>query len=100
MASVKTAEKTNYKCHDCKTPIHIKGEVIENGVLLDYDLGTEKVRVFKCKACYDKNPSLANYQKCEVYSRIVGYLRPISQWNDGKKEEFMERKEYVIPKES
>ena len=23
-------------------------------------------------------------QKCEVFSRIVGYLRPISQWNDGK----------------
>ncbi len=25
---------------------------------------------------------------CEIYSRIVGYLRPISQWNKGKKEEF------------
>ncbi|HNX01765.1 MAG TPA: ribonucleoside triphosphate reductase, partial [Candidatus Cloacimonadota bacterium] len=25
--------------------------------------------------------------ECEVYSRIVGYLRPVSQWNDGKKEE-------------
>ncbi len=27
----------------------------------------------------------------EVYSRIVGYLRPISTWNDGKKQEFSER---------
>ena len=26
--------------------------------------------------------------QCEVYSRIVGYLRPISQWNKGKREEF------------
>ena len=25
---------------------------------------------------------------CEIYSRIVGYLRPVSQWNRGKKEEF------------
>ena len=25
---------------------------------------------------------------CEVYSRIVGYYRPISNWNKGKKEEF------------
>lgn len=25
---------------------------------------------------------------CEVFSRIVGYLRPVSQWNDGKKAEF------------
>ena len=30
--------------------------------------------------------------ECEVYSRIVGYLRPISQWNDGKKTEYDERK--------
>ncbi len=30
--------------------------------------------------------------KCEVYSRVVGYLRPVSQWNAGKKEEFKERK--------
>jgi ribonucleoside-triphosphate reductase len=30
-------------------------------------------------------------QKCEVYSRIVGYLRPVSQWNEGKQEEFRER---------
>lgn len=32
--------------------------------------------------------------KCEVYSRIVGYLRPVSQWNEGKKEEFRDRKTY------
>ena len=35
-------------------------------------------------------------QPCEVFSRIVGYLRPISQWNDGKMEEFKQRKTYVI----
>ena len=28
---------------------------------------------------------------CEVYSRVVGYLRPVSQWNEGKQEEFEER---------
>jgi len=33
-------------------------------------------------------------QPCEVYSRVVGYLRPVSQWNDGKQAEFCERKEY------
>ena len=31
-------------------------------------------------------------QRCEVYSRVVGYLRPVSQWNDGKQAEFNERK--------
>ncbi|MFA4988512.1 MAG: ribonucleoside triphosphate reductase [Candidatus Omnitrophota bacterium] len=30
----------------------------------------------------------------EVYSRIVGYLRPVNQWNNGKKEEFHLRKTY------
>ena len=30
--------------------------------------------------------------KCEVYSRIVGYLRPVDQWNDGKQSEFTDRK--------
>jgi len=29
--------------------------------------------------------------KCEVYSRIVGYLRPIENWNEGKKAEWKDR---------
>ncbi|MBT4722940.1 hypothetical protein HN958_02045 [Candidatus Falkowbacteria bacterium] len=33
-------------------------------------------------------------QKCEVYSRIVGYLSPTSRWNKGKSAEFKDRKEY------
>lgn len=32
--------------------------------------------------------------KCEVYSRVVGFLTPVSHWNPGKKEEFKERKTY------
>ncbi len=34
-------------------------------------------------------------QETEVYSRIVGYLRPISTWNDGKQQEFKERTPYT-----
>ncbi len=34
--------------------------------------------------------------ECEVYSRIVGYLRPVQQWNKGKKEEFKQRKTYKV----
>jgi anaerobic ribonucleoside-triphosphate reductase len=29
---------------------------------------------------------------CEVYSRVVGYLRPVMMWNKGKREEFALRK--------
>jgi len=35
-------------------------------------------------------------EKTEVYSRITGYYRPIQNWNDGKTQEFKERKEYDI----
>ncbi len=31
---------------------------------------------------------------CEVYSRVVGYLRPVDQWNDGKQAEFTLRKTF------
>jgi len=33
-----------------------------------------------------------NKVPCEVYSRIVGYLTPIQNWNKGKKQEFKDRK--------
>lgn len=38
---------------------------------------------FKCPKCE---------AECEVYSRIVGYMRPVKQWNSGKQEEFKDRK--------
>ena len=31
---------------------------------------------------------------CETYSRVVGYLRPVSQWNEGKQAEFKMRKSF------
>lgn len=42
----------------------------------------------KCPTC-DGN--------CEVWSRIVGYFRPVDQWNKGKKSEYADRKEYLVP---
>lgn len=30
--------------------------------------------------------------KCERYSRVVGYLRPLAQWNEGKQAEWEDRK--------
>lgn len=34
--------------------------------------------------------------KCEVYSRVVGYLRPVQGWNKGKQEEYTLRKTYRV----
>jgi len=42
--------------------------------------------VYKCPSCGIET---------EVYSRIVGYYRPIRQWNNGKREEFKDRLEYT-----
>lgn len=42
-----------------------------------------------CPVCGDE---------AEVYSRITGYYRPVKNWNDGKAQEFLDRKEYVIGK--
>ncbi len=41
-----------------------------------------------CPKCMEKGKE----QECTVYSRIVGYLRPVKQWNDGKAAEFKDRK--------
>ncbi|MCD7814501.1 MAG: ribonucleoside triphosphate reductase [Lachnospiraceae bacterium] len=35
-------------------------------------------------------------KKTEVYSRITGYYRPVQNWNDGKSQEFKDRKTYNI----
>lgn len=43
--------------------------------------------VYKCPECG---------RKTEVYSRITGYYRPVQNWNDGKAEEFKQRKTYDI----
>lgn len=47
--------------------------------------------------CHDCEKTLG--RACEVYSRVVGYLRPVSGWNRGKKEEFKMRKTYSMVKE-
>lgn len=45
---------------------------------------------------HHKCPKCKVDQTCEVYSRIVGYIRPVDQWNAGKAQEFVDRKEFTI----
>jgi ribonucleoside-triphosphate reductase len=35
-------------------------------------------------------------ERTEIYSRITGYYRPVQNWNDGKTQEYQDRKTYVI----
>ena len=34
--------------------------------------------------------------KCEIYSRVTGYMRPVRSWNKGKREEFKDRRAYNV----
>jgi len=36
------------------------------------------------------------HEETEIYSRVVGYLRPIKQWNDGKQAEYHMRKTFKV----
>jgi hypothetical protein len=89
-------ESNRAKCHDCGEEIKINEELIENGVYLNYDNNGEIINIFKCNECFEKNKALTNFQPCEVYSRVVGYIRPVQQWHKGKKQEYSERKEFKI----
>ena len=38
--------------------------------------------------------------RCEVWSRVMGYMRPVSSWNAGKQSEWHERKPFAeVPQE-
>lgn len=42
----------------------------------------------RCPSCHSET---------EVYSRVVGYLRPVKQWNNGKQAEFSMRRSFRLP---
>ena len=35
-------------------------------------------------------------QECQIYSRVVGWLTPLKNWNLGKQSEWEDRKEYKV----
>jgi hypothetical protein len=89
-------------CHDCGKHVAVsiivneEGAIIINGgSIYQVKQGYEKIYFFKCDKCFTEDHTLRNWRKCEVYSRVVGYLRPIQQWNKGKKEEYEMRKEFT-----
>lgn len=82
------------KCHDCECEIKVTATPQEDGIHINggsvYEPEPGKF-FLKCDTCFIKDPVLTNFQDCEVYSRVVGYLRPVSQWNDAKQAEFEDR---------
>ena len=94
------------KCHDCGkgVKVHIFRDkemgaiTIEGGAVYNPKFGTPPAEhiILKCDSCFKKKRTLTDIVPCEVYSRVVGYLRPVSGWNRGKIEEFRQRKEFVV----
>ena len=89
-------------CHSCMLPVSINIDleedgriVVTGGAIYHPQTGTTKKDssfFMKCDKCYKEDHTLKNYQPCAVYSRVVGFLRPVSDWNDGKKAEWRQRK--------
>ena len=89
------------KCHDCGKDVKVrifrneeKTITIEGGAV--YNPLSNAQIFLKCDNCFQKDGVLRNWRQIEVYSRVVGYIRPVSGWNKGKIEEFKQRKEFVM----
>ena len=77
-----------YICHDCEKTLS------KNEEFMPYQVGQDTL--IKCKDCHEKDSVLKNFQRAEVYSRVVGYIRPVQQWNKGKQAEFSDRTEFIV----
>jgi ribonucleoside-triphosphate reductase len=80
--------ESKHYCHDCKK------ELVKDDFCYSYK--AENKEFVKCEECHQKDPSLRNFRVTEVYSRVVGYIRPVEQWNKGKRSEFGDRVEFVV----
>ena len=47
----------------------------------------------------EKHEDTVRKVPCLIYSRIVGYLTPVQNWNDGKRQEFEDRVAFALPAE-
>lgn len=55
---------------------------------------SEKERLFRM---IDRQDELQKERtKCEIWARVVGYIRPVKDWNAGKKSEYSDRKEFDV----
>lgn len=94
--------KFSGSCHDCgaKTAVTIdfrpEGILIDGGAVFHIPETPFKNENFKikCQECYDRNATFRGWQECEVYSRVVGYLRPVGNWHSAKQSEYNQRRNF------
>ena len=95
-------------CHDCGVDVEviakqdgedvqIAGGAVYDPYATEYTAPDKEQKIFvKCDSCFEKKKELTDYQDCLVYSRVCGYCQPLNQWNDGKRAEFKNRKNFKI----
>lgn len=51
-----------------------------------------------CTGCASYTPGITNEERtrCEVWTRVMGYHRPVSAFNKGKQAEHRERRKFVL----
>lgn len=90
-------------CHDCKKEmiVSIIKDDSEDGFYVEGGAVYQKNEVYKpeeialkCHECFDADRTLRN--ECEVFSRVVGYYRPVKGYNPGKSAEFKDRKMFKL----
>ncbi len=98
---VPTKQVNQLICWDCKKKI-CKGKDFvpyyhqDGNCTIEVKEGKKEKAFVKCRACYTKNSVLEKFQPCEVFSRIVGYIRPVQQWNPGKVQEWRDRVNFKV----
>jgi anaerobic ribonucleoside-triphosphate reductase len=92
-------------CHDCKQPVRVRATKTEEGYTMQAldggasygpEIDGKVVPFYKCPDCYAKDHVLRNFMPCEVYTRVVGYYRPVKAFNRGKKAEYKDRVNYAL----
>lgn len=88
-------------CHDCKRKVEFyafwQDGLVKTTLPFWYIHSNIETQCFcKCEDCYIKEPLLTHFQEAEVWSRVVGYLRPIKAFNPGKKTEKAMRKDFKL----
>jgi len=89
-------------CHDCGVDTEVIAKVEDDGKLtisggaVAFPDGIDGEYFVKCENCFEKDDTLRNFRETEVFSRVVGYLRPVKQWNKGKRAEFESRTNFKV----
>ena len=87
-------------CDKCEKVIQeANGELLDGKCLKYVDTDEAEYFVVRCNSCFDKDKSLTNYKPAEVFTRTVGYYRPVQNFHKGKVAEYKDRLTFNNPME-